>query len=152
LCLFHERAKSTTNEKALILDRPSIDLIRVARGMILEQNTGARSLGLIGVPLGGVNLAKRPAEKIKTIEGADDAVGGLDATRDHDDLVRKISILTEQGLLPRWRRVTGHWHEQCAKMSHNRSCAIKLPAGQVAVSARRRGFFFLTSCRPSLFL
>jgi pyrimidine operon attenuation protein / uracil phosphoribosyltransferase len=78
---------STANEKALILDRPAIDraLTRVAHE-ILEKNKGAKGIGLIGIQRGGVHLAKRLAEKIKSIEGVDVPVGSLDITMYRDDL------------------------------------------------------------------
>ena len=74
-------------EKALILDRSAIDraLTRVAHE-ILEKNRGAKELGLIGIQRGGVHLAKRLAEKIKTIEGVEVPVGSLDITMYRDDL------------------------------------------------------------------
>lgn len=78
---------NTGREKALILDRPSIDraLTRVAHE-VLEKNKGAKNLGLIGIQRGGVHLAKRLAEKIKAIEGVDVPVGSLDITMYRDDL------------------------------------------------------------------
>jgi pyrimidine operon attenuation protein/uracil phosphoribosyltransferase len=74
-------------EKALILDRLAIDraLTRVAHE-VLEKNRGAKDLGLIGIQRGGVHLAKRLAEKIKTIEGIEVPVGSLDITMYRDDL------------------------------------------------------------------
>jgi pyrimidine operon attenuation protein/uracil phosphoribosyltransferase len=74
-------------EKVLILDRSAIDraLTRVAHE-ILEKNRGAKELGLIGIQRGGVHLAKRLAEKIKTIEGVEVPVGSLDITMYRDDL------------------------------------------------------------------
>jgi pyrimidine operon attenuation protein / uracil phosphoribosyltransferase len=78
---------STAKEKALILDRPSIDraLTRVAHE-VLEKNKGAKNLGLIGIQRGGVHLAKRLAGKIKSIEGVEVPVGSLDITMYRDDL------------------------------------------------------------------
>jgi pyrimidine operon attenuation protein/uracil phosphoribosyltransferase len=78
---------NTAKEKALILDRPAIDraLTRVAHE-ILEKNKGAKGIGLIGIQRGGVHLAKRLAEKIKSIEGVDVPVGSLDITMYRDDL------------------------------------------------------------------
>jgi pyrimidine operon attenuation protein/uracil phosphoribosyltransferase len=78
---------NTAKEKAVILDRPAIDraLTRVAHE-ILEKNKGAKGIGLIGIQRGGVHLAKRLAEKIKSIEGVDVPVGSLDITMYRDDL------------------------------------------------------------------
>ncbi|MHB8846773.1 MAG: bifunctional pyr operon transcriptional regulator/uracil phosphoribosyltransferase PyrR [Nitrospirota bacterium] len=83
---------STAKEKALILDRPAIDraLTRVAHE-ILEKNKGAKSIGLIGIQRGGVHLAKRLAEKIKSIEGVEVPVGSLDITMYRDDLETRKS-------------------------------------------------------------
>ena len=92
LCLFEERTVSTAKEKALILDRPSIDraLTRVAHE-VLEKNKGAKHLGLIGIQRGGVHLAKRLAGKIKVIEGVEVPVGSLDITMYRDDLSTRKS-------------------------------------------------------------
>jgi pyrimidine operon attenuation protein/uracil phosphoribosyltransferase len=87
LCLFKELPVNNHKEKALILDRAGIDrsLTRIAHE-ILEKNKGARHLGLVGIQRGGVNLAKRLAEKIKAIEGVEVPVGTLDITMYRDDL------------------------------------------------------------------
>lgn len=83
---------STAKEKALILDRPAIDraLTRVAHE-ILEKNKGAKGIGLIGIQRGGVHLARRLAEKIKSIEGIEVPVGSLDITMYRDDLETRKS-------------------------------------------------------------
>ncbi len=53
---------------------------------ILERNTGARDLVLLGIPSRGVPLAHRIAEKISAVEGYDVPVGSLDITMYRDDL------------------------------------------------------------------
>ena len=78
---------NNSKEKALILDKAAIDraMTRVAHE-ILEKNKGAKGIGLIGIQRGGVHLAKRLAEKIKSIEGVEVPVGSLDITMYRDDL------------------------------------------------------------------
>ncbi|MEZ5168293.1 MAG: phosphoribosyltransferase family protein [Acidimicrobiales bacterium] len=52
---------------------------------ILERNSGAADLMIIGLQTGGVTLARRLAEAIRTIEGSEVPVGQLDATMHRDD-------------------------------------------------------------------
>ncbi len=79
-------------EKALILDKAGIDraMTRIAHE-ILEKNKGAKSLVLVGIQRGGVNLAKRLASKIKEIEGFEPPIGSLDITMYRDDLATRKS-------------------------------------------------------------
>ncbi len=53
---------------------------------IIEKNKGPESVCLVGIQRGGVHLAGRIAEKIKTIELADVPVGSLDISLYRDDL------------------------------------------------------------------
>ena len=78
---------SDQKEKALILDKAGIEraITRVAHE-IVEKNQGARELGLMGIQRGGVHLAKRLADRIKSIEGVEVPVGALDITMYRDDL------------------------------------------------------------------
>ncbi|MCK8825326.1 bifunctional pyr operon transcriptional regulator/uracil phosphoribosyltransferase PyrR [Fuchsiella alkaliacetigena] len=60
-------------------------LTRIAHE-ILEKNKGLQDLALIGIRTRGAPLAKRVAEKIAEIEGAEVPVGILDITLYRDDL------------------------------------------------------------------
>ncbi|MDN5896598.1 MAG: bifunctional pyr operon transcriptional regulator/uracil phosphoribosyltransferase PyrR [Nocardioides sp.] len=53
---------------------------------ILERNKGADDLLLLGLHTRGVPLARRIAERITSVEGAEVAVGSLDVTMYRDDL------------------------------------------------------------------
>ncbi|CAA9346806.1 MAG: Pyrimidine operon regulatory protein PyrR [uncultured Nocardioidaceae bacterium] len=53
---------------------------------ILERNKGATDLVLLGIPTGGVPLARRVAERISAVEGVEVPVGSLDVTMYRDDL------------------------------------------------------------------
>ncbi len=64
------------------------DVTRAIRRMaheILERNSGATDLVVIGLQTGGVGLAERLAADIEDIEGTDVVVGSLDATMHRDD-------------------------------------------------------------------
>jgi pyrimidine operon attenuation protein / uracil phosphoribosyltransferase len=70
----------------VLLDAASIDrgLRRVA-GAIAERGRGVGDLCLVGIRRGGEPLAKRLAELLKELEGADIPVGSLDITLYRDD-------------------------------------------------------------------
>ncbi len=64
------------------------DVDRAIRRMaheILERNSGAEDLVLIGLQTGGVDLAERLGVDIGEIEGSEVPVGTLDATMHRDD-------------------------------------------------------------------
>jgi pyrimidine operon attenuation protein/uracil phosphoribosyltransferase len=71
----------------VVLDGRDISraLTRIAHE-ILERNKGASDLVLLGIPTGGVPLARRIAERIATVEERPVAVGSLDVTMYRDDL------------------------------------------------------------------
>lgn len=73
--------------KAQIMDKASFErtLVRIAH-QIIEKNHGIDDLCLIGIRTRGVPLARRIAENIRTIEGAEIPVGELDITLYRDDL------------------------------------------------------------------
>ena len=73
--------------KAQIMDQQAMErtLVRISH-QILEKNDGVENLCLIGIKTRGVPLARRIAENIRTIEGADVPVGELDITLYRDDL------------------------------------------------------------------
>lgn len=70
-----------------LLNRKDIDrvLSRMAHE-IIERNKGAERLGLIGIQRGGVHLARRLSERIRTIDGITVPVGILDITLYRDDI------------------------------------------------------------------
>lgn len=74
-------------EKAQIIDATGIHriLTRIAHE-IIEKHKGAADLVLIGLRSRGVDLARRLAQHLKEIEGADVPVGALDVTLYRDDL------------------------------------------------------------------
>ena len=77
------------NEKAQILDQAGIQraVTRIAHE-IVERNKGTNDLVLIGLRSRGVDLARRIAQELKIIDGADIPVGILDVTLYRDDLGR----------------------------------------------------------------
>ena len=86
----------TAREKAQVLDEQGIDraLTRIAHE-ILEKTEGTAGLALVGIRTRGVSLARRIAEKIRTIETVATPVGALDITLYRDDL----GLLDEQPMV-----------------------------------------------------
>jgi len=74
-------------EKARIMDKEGISraITRIAHE-ILEKNKGTSGVSLIGIRNRGVYLARRLAEAVKAIEGAEVLTGALDITLYRDDL------------------------------------------------------------------
>ena len=60
-------------------------LTRIAHE-VLERNKGSQDLVLLGIPTGGVPLARRIAACIAEVEGVEVPVGALDVTMYRDDL------------------------------------------------------------------
>ncbi|MGM9921984.1 MAG: phosphoribosyltransferase family protein, partial [Bhargavaea sp.] len=56
---------------------------------IIERNKGIDNCILVGIKTRGVDLAKRLADKIETIEGASIDMGELDITLYRDDIGKK---------------------------------------------------------------
>jgi pyrimidine operon attenuation protein/uracil phosphoribosyltransferase len=79
----------TLREKAQVLDEPGIDraLTRIAHE-IVERAGGTQGLALVGIHTRGVPLARRIAERLRTIDGTRVPVGALDITLYRDDLGR----------------------------------------------------------------
>ncbi|MGN6686208.1 MAG: bifunctional pyr operon transcriptional regulator/uracil phosphoribosyltransferase PyrR [Actinomycetales bacterium] len=71
----------------VVLDAPDVAraLTRIAHE-ILERNKGGADLILLGIPTRGVGLARRLAQRLAEIEGAEVPVGALDVTMYRDDL------------------------------------------------------------------
>lgn len=77
-------------QKAIVLDDKAISraLTRIAHE-IIEKNKGIEDCILVGIRTRGIYLARRLAERIRKIEGANIPVGELDITLYRDDLTRK---------------------------------------------------------------
>ena len=77
------------NRARTVLSAPDISraLTRIAHE-ILEHNKGSANLVLLGIPTRGVALARRLAERISAVEGAEVPYGSLDVTMYRDDLRR----------------------------------------------------------------
>jgi len=77
----------TSSAGRTVLDARDIAraLTRIAHE-ILERNKGADDLVLLGIPTGGVPLARRVAERIAAVESVEVPVGSLDVTMYRDDL------------------------------------------------------------------
>jgi pyrimidine operon attenuation protein/uracil phosphoribosyltransferase len=83
-------AQATTQTTPLgrtVLDARDISraLTRIAHE-VLERNKGSEELVLLGIPTGGVPLARRIAERIAEVEASEVPVGSLDVTMYRDDL------------------------------------------------------------------
>jgi pyrimidine operon attenuation protein / uracil phosphoribosyltransferase len=78
--------------KAVVMDATAVDraLTRVAHEL-LETNKGAEHLALVGIVTRGSILAKRLAERIRTIEGTDVPVGTLDISFYRDDVATRLN-------------------------------------------------------------
>lgn len=78
---------SVTSSGRTVLDAGDISraLTRIAHE-ILERNKGAADLVLLGIPTGGVPLARRVAQRIAAVESVEVPVGSLDVTMYRDDL------------------------------------------------------------------
>jgi len=81
-------------EKAVVLDNQGIRraLTRIAHE-IIERNKGIEDCVLVGIRTRGIYIAKRLADRIREIEGADMPVGELDITLYRDDLTKKTNDL-----------------------------------------------------------
>ena len=82
-------AARTPDDTRTVLDGAEIAraLTRVAHE-IVERAKGADDIVLLGIPTRGVFLARRVAERIRSIEGREIPVGSLDITLFRDDLRR----------------------------------------------------------------
>ncbi len=74
-------------------------LTRIAHE-ILERNRGSQDLVLLGIPRRGVPLARRIAQRIAEVEGADVPAGSLDVTMYRDDLRLRPARTLEPTELP----------------------------------------------------
>jgi len=94
-------AGATLPEGRTVLDARDISraLTRISHE-ILEHNKGAEGLVLLGIPTRGVHLARRIAERIGSVEGAQVPVGTLDVTMYRDDLRRHPTRGPQHTLMP----------------------------------------------------
>jgi pyrimidine operon attenuation protein / uracil phosphoribosyltransferase len=85
-----EGVKTLMAEKAVVLDNQGIRraLTRIAHE-IIERNKGIEDCVLVGIRTRGIYIAKRLADRIREIEGAEMPVGELDITLYRDDLTKK---------------------------------------------------------------
>lgn len=76
--------------KARIMNKEAIDraLVRIAHE-ILERNKGTEGLVLLGIHTGGVHIARRLADNIRSIEGVAVPEGALDVTMYRDDIASR---------------------------------------------------------------
>ena len=74
-------------------------LTRIAHE-ILERNSGADDLVLLGIPTRGVGLATRIASRIDAVEGRPVPKGSLDVTMYRDDIGRKPARALEHTDIP----------------------------------------------------
>ncbi len=84
-----------------VLDGSDISraLTRIAHE-ILERNSGADDLVLLGIPTRGVGLATRIASRIEAVEGRPVPKGSLDVTMYRDDISRKPARALEHTDIP----------------------------------------------------
>jgi pyrimidine operon attenuation protein/uracil phosphoribosyltransferase len=67
---------------------------------VLEHNKGSENLVLLGIPTRGVDLARRLAERIESVEGGPVPHGSLDVTMYRDDLRRHPVRTLERTNIP----------------------------------------------------
>jgi pyrimidine operon attenuation protein/uracil phosphoribosyltransferase len=79
--------RTPTPPSRTVLDDSDISraLARIAHE-VLERNKGSQDLVLLGIPTGGVPLARRIGARIAQVEGVEVPVGALDVTMYRDDL------------------------------------------------------------------
>jgi pyrimidine operon attenuation protein/uracil phosphoribosyltransferase len=92
------RASAPDPSAGIVLDDVAIQraLMRIAHE-IVERNEALARLYLVGIPNGGVPLARRLAKNLREIAGVDVTVGVLDTTLYRDDRLTS-------GIRPRLRR------------------------------------------------
>jgi pyrimidine operon attenuation protein/uracil phosphoribosyltransferase len=91
----------SVNRARTVLEAPDIQraLTRIAHEL-LEHNKGSANLVLLGIPTRGVDLAKRLAERISSVEGTEVPYGSLDVTMYRDDLRRHPVRTLERTNIP----------------------------------------------------
>jgi len=91
---------------AAISQRTVLDASDISRALtrisheILERNSGADSLVLLGIPTRGVGLAHRIGARIAAVEGRPVPTGSLDVTMYRDDIGRKPARALEHTDIP----------------------------------------------------
>ncbi len=96
------RPDSTSTGRKILLESDQIErMIRRMAHEILERNQGSRDLYLVGILQGGGALARRLAERIRSIEGKPVSLGTVDITLYRDDLsTRSAPPFLKESLLP----------------------------------------------------
>ena len=91
--------------KSICMDAGEIErsLTRIAH-QILETNKGASGIALVGIVTRGDLLAKKPAQKIESIEGVKVPLGKLDISFYRDDFMTYLSRRFTPPTSPRRRR------------------------------------------------
>ncbi len=80
------RAVGAFQARTRVMSAEDVDrAIRRMAHEILERNSGAEDVVLIGLQTGGVELAHRLGDDMRAIEGSEVPVGTLDATMHRDD-------------------------------------------------------------------
>jgi pyrimidine operon attenuation protein/uracil phosphoribosyltransferase len=76
--------------KAVVMDATAVDraITRIAHE-VLEENKGAEGLAFVGIVTRGAHLARRLAERVREIEGAEVPVGTLDISFYRDDVATR---------------------------------------------------------------
>ncbi len=95
------KATNTAVSQRTVLDASDISraLSRISHE-ILERNSGADSLVLLGIPTRGVGLAHRIASRIGAVEGRVVPTGSLDVTMYRDDISLKPARALEHTDIP----------------------------------------------------
>ncbi|HYU84318.1 MAG TPA: bifunctional pyr operon transcriptional regulator/uracil phosphoribosyltransferase PyrR, partial [Kribbellaceae bacterium] len=95
------KATNTAVSQRTVLDASDISraLSRISHE-ILERNSGADSLVLLGIPTRGVGLAHRIASRIGAVEGRAVPTGSLDVTMYRDDISLKPARALEHTDIP----------------------------------------------------
>ena len=91
----------SSDKHSVLLSSQQLDraLTRIAHE-ILEHNSGAKNLSIVGIQSRGVFLAKRLAQKIEEIEGIKLAVGELDIALYRDDIETHPKALLKKTEIP----------------------------------------------------
>jgi pyrimidine operon attenuation protein/uracil phosphoribosyltransferase len=94
-------ATNTAVSQRTVLDASDISraLTRISHE-ILERNSGADSLVLLGIPTRGVGLAHRIASRVEAVEGRAVPTGSLDVTMYRDDISLKPARALEHTDIP----------------------------------------------------
>lgn len=87
--------------KAVVMDATAVDraITRIAHE-VLESNKGAVGLAFVGIVTRGAHLARRLADRVREIEGAEVPVGTLDISFYRDDVSTRLNPEVHRTDLP----------------------------------------------------